>query len=218
MEIVTRKDAVSKGLSKYFTGVACRNGHVAPRYTQSATCEECIRESKALTVISTPGQILAPERAEIVKSKINIEQQKITLRAQRLSIEQQRLQLQLDRRAERTITNQRKSIAKTQLVDVTVLIDPLDFEMVARLVWSFAVLRSPLLRRDETTTGRELSDSRHVMRCFPEDKAEILRLTSEMFYSRRPGSQIDEQKLLENQKALDSKALEDSQWPSDDPR
>lgn len=42
MEIVTRQQAISRGLSEYFTGKPCRNGHVAKRYLQSSTCYECI--------------------------------------------------------------------------------------------------------------------------------------------------------------------------------
>ncbi len=41
----SRKEAIAEGLKKYFTGEACRNGHVSPRYTQSGSCCECINGS-----------------------------------------------------------------------------------------------------------------------------------------------------------------------------
>lgn len=42
MEIITRRMATANGQRKYYTGVACRNGHLAERYTKSGTCAACI--------------------------------------------------------------------------------------------------------------------------------------------------------------------------------
>ena len=42
-EIVARAEALSRGLSRYFTGEPCRAGHVAERYTTSANCVECAK-------------------------------------------------------------------------------------------------------------------------------------------------------------------------------
>lgn len=39
--LVSHAEAVARGLSRYFTGVACRRGHVAERYTCSRTCLQC---------------------------------------------------------------------------------------------------------------------------------------------------------------------------------
>lgn len=38
----TRKAAKAANLNKYFTGEPCAHGHVAARYTDSGTCQECI--------------------------------------------------------------------------------------------------------------------------------------------------------------------------------
>ena len=43
----TRKLANELGLNKYFTGEPCKHGHIAPRYTDSGTCQECIRQNVA---------------------------------------------------------------------------------------------------------------------------------------------------------------------------
>ena len=40
-EIVTRKDAIANGSSTYFTGIPCKHGHVAKRYTANKTCSVC---------------------------------------------------------------------------------------------------------------------------------------------------------------------------------
>ena len=44
VEIITRKEALAKGLKKYFTGKPCKHGHVAERYTATGQCKKCIRK------------------------------------------------------------------------------------------------------------------------------------------------------------------------------
>lgn len=216
----SRSEAITAGEKYFFTGKPCKHGHVADRYVGNGGCVECLRPKQtSLAVISTPGEIVprSDERLELQRARVDLEQQKITIKAQRAAIELKRLELRLNRQAERTVAAERKSVVKTQLIDVTLLIDPLDFETVAQLVWSFSVIRNPLLRRDETMTGRELSDLRHVMCCYPEDKTEIIRLTNEMFFRRNAISPGEiEQKLLAAQSALDADAQ--SEWPEHDPR
>lgn len=41
MNIITRNEAIKKGLSRYFTGKPCKHGHVAERVTLKSTCLEC---------------------------------------------------------------------------------------------------------------------------------------------------------------------------------
>lgn len=43
-EIVTRKDARSRGLKRYFTGAPCPHGHIDERFTSGGGCRSCIRE------------------------------------------------------------------------------------------------------------------------------------------------------------------------------
>ena len=40
-EIITRSDAITRGLKTYFTGKPCTHGHVAPRQTSNGICREC---------------------------------------------------------------------------------------------------------------------------------------------------------------------------------
>lgn len=216
----SRSEAITVGEKYFFTGKPCKRGHLADRYVGNGGCVECLRPKRtALAVISTPGEIVprSDERLELQRARVDLEQQKLVVKAQRATVELKKLELQLERRGERTVATKRKSIVKTQLVDVILFIDPLDFETVAQLVWLFAVLRNPLLRRDETMTGRELSDMRHVMRCFPGDKTEIVRLTNNMFFARHePAPGEIKQKLLATQSALDADLQ--SEWPTHDPR
>ena len=41
MNKITRKEAISQGLKRYFTGVPCKNGHMAERATKGWYCIEC---------------------------------------------------------------------------------------------------------------------------------------------------------------------------------
>jgi len=38
---IARRDAQQQGLPRYFTGIPCKHGHVAERYTASKTCCMC---------------------------------------------------------------------------------------------------------------------------------------------------------------------------------
>ena len=44
MEIITRKEAKEKGLTRYFTGKPCAHGHISERYVSSNCCVACGRE------------------------------------------------------------------------------------------------------------------------------------------------------------------------------
>ena len=43
MQIITRKEAIEQGLSRYFTGKKCKNGHVHERYISTNQCVLCMR-------------------------------------------------------------------------------------------------------------------------------------------------------------------------------
>ena len=39
----TRKEAIEKGATQYFTGRSCGHGHVAPRFVSNKGCAECLK-------------------------------------------------------------------------------------------------------------------------------------------------------------------------------
>lgn len=43
-KIIKRRDAITAGLSRYFTGKACKHGHISERYIISKRCVTCLRE------------------------------------------------------------------------------------------------------------------------------------------------------------------------------
>lgn len=46
MEIISREEAIKKGLTRYFTGVPCINGHVSERSTADRNCRACVNEKR----------------------------------------------------------------------------------------------------------------------------------------------------------------------------
>jgi 5-methylcytosine-specific restriction endonuclease McrA len=44
MEVISRDEAIQQGLKYYFTGAACKHGHVSKRIVSSHACYECRRE------------------------------------------------------------------------------------------------------------------------------------------------------------------------------
>lgn len=44
MNVISRVDALIKGLTHFYTGKACRNGHDSGRYTNSGICVTCHNE------------------------------------------------------------------------------------------------------------------------------------------------------------------------------
>ena len=43
-KVISRAEAREQGLTKYFTGKPCKNGHIAERYTKTCECSKCIYE------------------------------------------------------------------------------------------------------------------------------------------------------------------------------
>lgn len=78
---LTRAEATTYGLSKYWTGKPCVHGHHSPRYTANGICCECntinlrnsrdraTRGAKKRTMISIPTKYLADVRALLDKLK-----------------------------------------------------------------------------------------------------------------------------------------------------
>jgi hypothetical protein len=52
VKVASRKEAKVHGLERYFTGTACKRGHVSERYTKGAHCVSCTVERR-----SSPQQV-----------------------------------------------------------------------------------------------------------------------------------------------------------------
>lgn len=62
----SRKEAKRIGSIKYFTGEPCKHGHIAARYTDSGTCQECLTKKPAPSVaVAQDQQILVPTKIRV---------------------------------------------------------------------------------------------------------------------------------------------------------
>ena len=72
MEIISRKEAISRGLTRYFTGVKCKNGHVAERLVKKYACVDCIKEQKARARKEQTTEFLAGVIRRSAKSRVKL--------------------------------------------------------------------------------------------------------------------------------------------------
>lgn len=78
MTPIDRKTAKSHGLTHYFTGELCKNGHLSERYVSTGACVECLRPQKSKTNLSKNGLNLSEiganlsENGEIAKMQAMI--------------------------------------------------------------------------------------------------------------------------------------------------
>ena len=54
--VLPRSVALERGLPRYFTGLPCAHGHIAPRITSMEWCEECKREARRARNRTTEGK------------------------------------------------------------------------------------------------------------------------------------------------------------------
>src|SRR3990167_6019160 len=59
MDLLTMKEAKSKGLTRYFTGVPCPYGHIAERIVSTRACAECARNRKHRWNTENPEKVKA---------------------------------------------------------------------------------------------------------------------------------------------------------------
>lgn len=65
--IITRSEALEKGLKRYFTGKPCPKGHIFQRHVSSKGCIACARQSPAHLRASKRWQQTSPKAKEVHK-------------------------------------------------------------------------------------------------------------------------------------------------------
>jgi hypothetical protein len=229
MDIITKQQAIAAGSRHFYTGKPCKYGHLAARYVLNGACMECLHpklpEKSTALVISTPGEIIpaerygmTPERIEIQRGKLDIEFRKIELQKQRVQLEAQKLLMRAEDRHQQGERRQRRDLVKSKLVDVSLYVHPSDHSSVSLMNWGFAAMRDPRLKIEDLAVRQVSAENRFVFRCFPEDKAEILRAGGELWdaHHRHLNDEVKERKLAIAAE-LERAALDNGQ-PEDDPR
>ena len=72
MKIINRKQALARGLPRYFTGKPCKRGHVAERRTLKGCCMQCRSEDReiwAADFSAMPPRSPAKKRAQRAKRR-----------------------------------------------------------------------------------------------------------------------------------------------------
>lgn len=69
MEIISRKEAEERGLDRFFTGVPCRNGHIAERYISSMVCVQCKKENHRKARERNPERYKELKRVEYQRNR-----------------------------------------------------------------------------------------------------------------------------------------------------
>jgi len=69
MDIITRQQALAQGLTHYFTGKPCRNGHISIRGVRKWNCLECDRNQKAEERKRDPERVRSNERHTAAKHR-----------------------------------------------------------------------------------------------------------------------------------------------------
>ena len=76
--VISAKEGKEAGLKVYFTGIACKNGHVAERYVGNRECVECDRARKLarkaakLMVVPVEVMIPVPVVVEVPKKTVRV--------------------------------------------------------------------------------------------------------------------------------------------------
>jgi hypothetical protein len=140
-EIISRQDAISGGLNKYFTGDQCKNGHIAHRYIQSGTCEQCIRDT-------SPPSNANPERLKIAQQRTAIEAAKIKLRQDRLELDQRRTALSEKRAALRAAAK------RDDLICIRIMLHYADVDYFKAMMLALAMEIDPSVLMVDMLTGR----------------------------------------------------------------
>jgi hypothetical protein len=76
--LISRKSAIAIGLSRYFTGISCKRGHLAERRTSSSDCVECskLRQASNKVRLYKHEHYQANKENVLLRAKSNYEQNK----------------------------------------------------------------------------------------------------------------------------------------------
>lgn len=72
LTIISRKEARTVGLPRYFTGVPCRRGHLSERFTIRKQCVDCHREDQAAARAKTPEHVKAIKAASYQRHRTEV--------------------------------------------------------------------------------------------------------------------------------------------------
>lgn len=72
MEIIERQAAMRKGLTKFYTGRPCKNGHLSYRYVKSGGCAACIQLANGRSVDDPNVEARRAAKSQLVQVKFRL--------------------------------------------------------------------------------------------------------------------------------------------------
>ena len=102
-ELISHEEALSKGLTHFFTGRPCRNQHIARRYVNGGACVECINGDKIVS------DALREQRVRTAAQKVENERVKLAMAQERLKLNQQRSVATEENKINRKLTMETKA-------------------------------------------------------------------------------------------------------------
>lgn len=161
MEITPRQQAIMERKKRYFTGVPCKNGHIAERYTKCSVCVECLHptfESRSATAVSEdPWFRLRDERTAAV--------------------------------AERLEARQRNTLARFRMQRIKVVLHDEDLAPFVEMAAYLAIAREPTLSRADVFTKFEPRPrgermAMYAFKAFSEDAPALHKLAEDLRFPR----------------------------------
>lgn len=228
MDIITRQQALSLRLSKYFTGEPCKNGHVAERYTYSCTCQLCIREST--TLVSRSADVEA-ERLKTGLERAELDQKKKEMANRRLQLNEERLRLSRESAERRfAIAEQKLALSEKRLslrpkpkrkdlVPFRAMLHYADVELFKATMWAYAIMSDPSITMVELMTNKTPAvvgeKAIHTFLVFQVDVDPLREFERGLIRERiASGSDVDdnarrEEQRLRNAEYAEQRRLED---------
>jgi hypothetical protein len=200
MEIIARKDARAAGLNKYFTGQACKNGHVDFRYVQSGACRSCINHyngggsfSDDPEVAAATAQLLAAQNvvAEARKAaearKVDEAQRRHREAAEAASLAKAR-KAQEQAQAVAAAGARREASGQLQQIKIRLYTD--DLELFKAAAYAMALARFPALQVGDVFPGYLPTDlaggtGLYKFNCHAADVDQLRAIAADMLKGHR---------------------------------
>jgi hypothetical protein len=183
---MTRQEALAAHHNKYFTGLPCKSGHVAERYTQSGTCEMCIKASSPYPAANPERDAerlrASEQRSRIALMRAEQSERRIALAERKVALSEKRLTL-------------RPKPKRNEMSDLRVYIHWADVEDFKSTMLLQAQMSDPTITMAELLTNKAIIGGKNYkmypFRCFPVD-SDDLHILAKAWENKRIDSGTDE--------------------------
>lgn len=197
-----RKEAKLLGHTTYLTGVPCKNGHVAYRYTMSGSCSQCINGTRkggdsetfskranelrmtALLTYNEGLKSITQHYETALTNATKLEERAAELRTINEETERKAAlhALERDRMLRTKDVERERKEAVRKMIKLNVFIHPSD--VVNAKDWILSKAREvckDITMNDVSATNKFKSNVLYTIKCFPEHQDEIITATNKAY-------------------------------------